>query len=1100
MSSLAEISRHEIREPNLSLQPLWYKDAVIYQLHVKSFVDSNNDGIGDFSGLISRLDYIAGLGINTIWLLPFYPSPRLDDGYDISEYKGVHSDYGRISDVKRFIRMAHERGMKVITELVINHTSDQHPWFQRARRAKPGSAHREFYVWSDNDQKYAGTRIIFLDTERSNWTWDPVANAYFWHRFYSHQPDLNFDNPAVLTAVLDVMRFWLDLGIDGLRLDAVPYLIERDGTSNENLPETHTILKKIRKTLDEEYEGRMLLAEANMWPEDTQAYFGDGDECHMAFHFPLMPRMYMAIAQEDRFPVTDIMRQTPDIPENCQWAIFLRNHDELTLEMVTDKERDYLWEFYATDRRARLNLGIRRRLAPLLERDRRRIELMNSMLLSMPGTPVIYYGDEIGMGDNIFLGDRNGVRTPMQWSSDRNGGFSRADPASLTVPLIMDPLYGFQAINVEAQNHDAHSLLNWMRRILSVRKEHGAFGRGSLRFLYPKNRKVFAYLREYGDETILCVANLSRSAQAVELDLSEFEGRVPVELLGNSTFPPVGQLPYMLTLSPYGFFWFVLASDASSPFWHTPAPEPMPEFFTFVLRSGPEDMVTPAHRELFERDVLPAYLAKRRWFSAKDQKLRSARMALTIRIGNSREMALVEIEATTDGGGTQLYLLPLGISWDDTVSISLPQQLALARVRRGRRTGYLTDAFALPEFIRELIELFNSSGQVNASRGQATFIGTEALRTMQINPQAPVRWLSAEQSNSSLVIDDKAVLKLFRHIVPGQHPEAEMTRFLTDNGFTNSPALLGELVHHVDDTPQVFAVLQAYIGGEGDAWNWTMSFLDRVADELTRHELKPVQLMEPYVGFADHLGQRLGEMHRILRETKAENFAPIVADKAQVAEWQKRIKARVLRAIDAVESRLPTFDETTRSIASGVLKKKAEVLSQIDHLSSKGIGSILHRIHGDLHLGQVLVSSGDAFIIDFEGEPAQPLEERRSRDSGWRDVAGILRSFDYVVAASRKHGGVVATDRYTEFVAAFQSDVSARFLRSYLAAVGLAESVPDLSLLRLFLIEKAAYEIIYELGNRPEWLNVPLAGFSAILQDTSFESLAPKETSRAGAE
>ena len=481
--------------------PLWYKDAVIYQLHVKSFFDGNNDGVGDFKGLLQKLDYIAELGVTAIWLLPFYPSPRRDDGYDIADYRGVHPEYGTLSDARRFIHEAHERGLRVITELVVNHTSDQHPWFQRARQAKPGTNARDFYVWSDNDHKYAGTRIIFLDTEKSNWTWDAVAGAYFWHRFYSHQPDLNFDNPRVLHEVLSVMRFWLDMGVDGLRLDAVPYLVEREGTNNENLPETHAILKRIRAELDAHAPGRMLLAEANQWPEDAQQYFGDGDECHMSFHFPLMPRMYMAIAREDRFPITDIMRQTPDIPASCQWAVFLRNHDELTLEMVTDRERDYLWQTYAADRRARINLGIRRRLAPLLERDRRRIELMNGLLLSMPGTPVIYYGDEIGMGDNIHLGDRDGVRTPMQWSPDRNGGFSRADPASLVLPPIMDALYGFDAVNVEAQSNDPHSLLNWTRRMLAVRKRHHAFGRGVLRFLYPGNRKVLAFLRELkGDE------------------------------------------------------------------------------------------------------------------------------------------------------------------------------------------------------------------------------------------------------------------------------------------------------------------------------------------------------------------------------------------------------------------------------------------------------------------------------------------------------------------------------------------------------------------------------------------------------------------------
>src|SRR5689334_15150676 len=512
--------------------PLWFKTALIYEAHVKAFHDSNNDGIGDFEGMRRKLDYLQDLGITALWLLPFYPSPLKDDGYDIAKYRGIHPAYGTMGDFRRLVRACHDRGIRVITELAINHTSDQHPWFQRARKAKPGSAARAFYVWSDTDQKYQGTRIIFLDTERSNWTWDPEANAYYWHRFYAHQPDLNFDNPKVLEAVLNVMHFWFDLGVDGLRLDAVPYLVEREDTNNENLPETHEVLKKIRAELDRSYPDRMLLAEANQWPEDTKDYFGNGDECHMAFHFPLMPRMYMALAREDRFPITDILRQTPDIPPNSQWAIFLRNHDELTLEMVTSSERDFLWETYAADRRARLNLGIRRRLAPLLERDRRRLELMNYLLLSMPGTPVIYYGDEIGMGDNIHLGDRDGVRTPMQWSFDRNGGFSRADPSRLVLPTIMDALYGYEAVNVEAQQSDRHSLLNWMRRAIAVRRQYNVFGRGTFRLLYPKNRKVLAYLREYEGRTILCVANLARTPQSSELELSESAGRTPVELDG----------------------------------------------------------------------------------------------------------------------------------------------------------------------------------------------------------------------------------------------------------------------------------------------------------------------------------------------------------------------------------------------------------------------------------------------------------------------------------------------------------------------------------------------------------------------------------------
>src|SRR5580698_4484587 len=655
----------------LSDDPLWYKDAIIYQIHIKSFFDANNDGIGDFPGLLAKLDYIEELGVDCIWLLPFYPSPRRDDGYDIADYRNVHPDYGTLADVKRFIQEAHARGIRVVTELVINHTSDQHPWFQRARLAKPGSNHRNYYVWSDTDKKYEDTRIIFIDSEPSNWTHDPVAGQYYWHRFFNHQPDLNFDNPAVLKEVLSVMRFWLDMGIDGLRLDAVPYLVEREGTNNENLPETHAILKKIRATIDAEYPNRMLLAEANQWPEDVKEYFGDEDECHMAFHFPLMPRIYMSIASEDRFPITDIMRQTPDLAETNQWAIFLRNHDELTLEMVTDSERDYLWNTYASDRRARLNLGIRRRLAPLMERDRRRIELINSLLLSMPGTPVIYYGDELGMGDNIHLGDRDGVRTPMQWSLDRNGGFSRCDPAALVLPPVMDSLYGFQAVNVEAQARDAHSLLNWMRRMLSIRKQQQAFGRGTLRLLYPTNRRVLAYLREYagpdgsGAETILCIANVSRAAQAVELELAEFSGRVPVEMLGGAAFPPIGQLPYLLTLPPYGFFWFVLAPLSRMPTWFVPAPQPLPEFVTLVLRNSLEELLAEPIRGILEKEVLPAYLPKRRWFAGKDQVLEQTRIVEISAVpGIEPPVLLAAIEAQMPRG-TDRYLLPFGFIAED---------------------------------------------------------------------------------------------------------------------------------------------------------------------------------------------------------------------------------------------------------------------------------------------------------------------------------------------------------------------------------------------------------------------------------------------------
>ena len=617
MNVMSSIDTTEMPDAAGNADELWYKDAIIYQLHVKAFADSNNDGIGDFAGLTEKLDYLQELGVTALWLLPFYPSPGRDDGYDIGDYGAINPDFGTMKDFKRFIVEAKKRNLRVITELVINHTSDQHDWFKRARRSDPKSSARNWYVWSDTDQKYQGTRIIFTDTEKSNWTWDPEAGAFYWHRFFSHQPDLNFDNPRVVSAVVQVMKRWLDTGVDGFRLDAIPYLCERDGTNNENLPETHVVIKKIRAELDAYAKDKVLLAEANQWPEDVQEYFGQSDECHMAYHFPLMPRIYMAIAQEDRFPITDILRQTPEIPSDCQWALFLRNHDELTLEMVTDVERDYLWSTYANDPRARINVGIRRRLAPLMDNDRRKIELMNSLLLSFPGTPIIYYGDEIGMGDNIYLGDRNGVRTPMQWTPDRNGGFSRADPARLYAPTIMDPVYGYESVNVEAQSRSLSSLLSATKRLISVRKSTLAFGRGTMTFIRPVNRSVLCYVRQHQDEVILCVANLSRSAQATELDLSAWKDRVPLEMLGRTNFPAIGELPYMITLAPYGFYWFQLRVKEEPKHVATTA---VPEFETLVVPVGSTWMSLARARGVFERDVLPPYLARTRWYPERSAK------------------------------------------------------------------------------------------------------------------------------------------------------------------------------------------------------------------------------------------------------------------------------------------------------------------------------------------------------------------------------------------------------------------------------------------------------------------------------------------------
>ncbi len=1075
---------------------LWYKDAIIYQLHLKSFFDANNDGVGDFRGLMEKLDYIAELGITAVWMLPFYPSPRRDDGYDIADYRGVHADYGSLADVRMFIDAAHQRNIRVIAELVINHTSDQHPWFQRARAAPAGSPERDFYVWSDNDDRYGDTRIIFVDTEKSNWTWDDSAQAYFWHRFYSHQPDLNFDNPAVLEEVLSVMRFWLDMGIDGLRLDAVPYLVEREGTNNENLPETHAILKRIRAELDLHAPGRMLLAEANQWPEDAQQYFGEGDECHMSFHFPLMPRMYMAIAREDRFPVTDIMRQTPAIPANCQWAVFLRNHDELTLEMVTSSERDYLWETYASDKRARINLGIRRRLAPLLQRDRRRIELMNGLLLSMPGTPVIYYGDEIGMGDNIHLGDRDGVRTPMQWSVDRNGGFSRVDPAALVLPPIMDPIYGFQAVNVEAQSGDPHSLLNWMRRMLAVRKSHHAFGRGAQRFLYPANRKVLAYLRELDEsddsETILCVSNLSRTAQAVELDLSSFAGRVPVDVVGGSVFPAIGHMTYLLTLPPYAFYWFALEAEGVSA--GGSAAQPSPEFATLVLRRDLEEVLQQPSRGMLEGEVLPAYLPKRRWFGSKGERVDAARIRYAVVLGSGRQKSLfAEVEARI-GNRMETYVLPLGALTEEAASASvLPQQLALSRVRRASTVGYLTDAFALDPFARDMLAAMGEEREMAFDGGRLAFRKLSGFDALALDDDAEIHRLSAEQSNSSLVVGDALVLKLVRKVLAGIHPEAEMTGYLTERGFANIAPLLGEVVRIDDDgTPHTVALAQGFVRNQGDGWAWTIDYVERTVSDATEAsgDLELDDALSGFNAFAAAIGRRLGELHDVLSSpTDVVALAPEPADAHTLGEWAEATVEQIDLAVEAIARVREWPDAQVESMARDFVGSAPRLHAAVQILARHPVGGALRtRVHGDFHLGQVLVVQGDAFLIDFEGEPAKPMEARRAKSSPLRDVAGLLRSLDYAaatVSSGRTAASEASLERRAHVVDRFRATASRAFLEAYRAVLAQSDNPwvgpgSERSLLDLFLIEKAAYEIRYEAANRPGWIGIPLAGLADI--------------------
>jgi maltose alpha-D-glucosyltransferase/alpha-amylase len=759
--------------------------------------------------------------------------------------------------------------------------------------------------------------------------------------------------------------------------------------------------------------------------------------------------------------------------------------------MVTDSERDYLWQTYAADQRARLNLGIRRRLAPLLERDRRRIELMNYLLLSMPGTPIIYYGDEIGMGDNIHLGDRDGVRTPMQWSPDRNGGFSRADPAALVLPPNMDPLYGFEAINVEAHSRDPHSLLNWTRRTLAVRRNHPAFGRGSLRFLYPKNRKVLAYLREYRGETLLCVANVARSSQAVELDLSEFAGRVPIELNAGSPFPPIGELTYLLTLPPYGFYWFMLASEANHPAWHVPAPEPLPEYITIVLRGSLADALRASAASL-EREALPLYLAKRRWFSAKDQTIKSTHMLYLARLlGGEREILLCEIEAHTERGASR-WLLPLTMIWDDEPSAALPHRLALARVRHGRRVGLLTDAFAVPDFAHHMVDALASSARLDTAEGEIAFLPTpERAADLRLPRDAEVNWIGAEQSNSSLIVGDAVVLKMFRRVAGGEHPEAEMGRYLTAHGFTRAPALLGEVVRTArDGTPFSLAIALAFVRNQGDAWAWTIDRLTRALEDLTV-QTASVDLQTPQladcIALAAEIGRRLGEMHRILaRPTDDPAFAPVRATAKDATRWCERAHGLLEAAFEVLAACSEWQREEDAARAADVLRHRKELLAIARRLAHAGEGSLMTRIHGDFHLGQVLVASGEAYIIDFEGEPARPLAERRAKSSPLRDAAGLLRSFDYAAAAIVEGENVstayVPEERRDEFIARFHIGVIRAFMSAYGAAMGGRRDPANRALLDLFLIEKAAYEIGYEAANRPTWLRVPLAGLSRLMR------------------
>jgi len=1001
---------------------LWYRDAVVYQTHVKAYQDSNGDGIGDLRGLTARLDYLAELGVTALWLLPFFPSPLRDDGYDIADYTGVHPSYGTLDDVQRFIAEAHARGIRVIAELVVNHTSDQHPWFQRARRAPRGSPERDWYVWTDDDKKYAGTRIIFTDTEVSNWAWDPLAGQYYWHRFFSHQPDLNFQNHEVTGAIVEVMRFWANAGVDGFRLDAVPYLCEREGTNNENLPETHGVIKILRRVIEEEYPDLIFLAEANQWPEDLSSYFGDGDECHMCFHFPLMPRLFMAVADEDRYPVHDILRQTPPIPENCQWAVFLRNHDELTLEMVSERERERMHEVYAIEPKMRINVGIRRRLAPLLENDRRRIELMNGLLMSMPGTPVIYYGDEIGMGDNLFLKDRDGVRTPMQWSPDRNGGFSAVDQVRLYAPVVTDPTYGFEAVNVESQLRNTSSLLSWMRRIIAVRKATKVFGRGTLTLLYPSNRRVLAYLREHEGETVLVVANLAHTAQAVQLDLGQFAGRAPFEMLGSSAFPPIASAPYTVTLSPYGFYWFSLVHDPLGAV--APAhPGAVPELPTIVVpREGPLTLDRWA-RKVIASDVVPRALG-----GIEHGPVRDAFAA-------RRDPSVVLVVA---GAGDRRSVLPLRFVWDEPI-----RENAIARARSGSREGWVVDAGAdantaplVERAMREAVELRDEGQLVFGWEGPPLADAVSSQR------------LSSASGAQRWILDDSRLLTLHRRMRRVEDSAVAFMRHLSERRFARAPELLGTaLVHDADGAVWVGATDQQLIPHSTDL------------EAALREILRTGTADERMIRTAENVADALAALHHALATPGSDpTFVTAPLGPGDLAAWRAAAREDLRTLVNAGV-------ESVVAAREGIEEIIAALPERVDAASS--------RAHGRLTLRRVLLIEGEPVFVGF-GEAVA------DRSSPLKDVASLARSFDAVTREAIASSAHDPTADHGERSAAMR-DVTARTLAAFGARYAESASASDLAtvprdpaqrdaLIRFFRVRSALRDVHDALTSRPALL------------------------------
>lgn len=1088
----------------------WFKDAIIYELHIKAFKDGDGDGIGDFNGLLEKLDYLKDLGVTAVWVLPFYPSPLRDDGYDIADYYNINPSYGDIKTFKRLLKEAHNRNLKVITELVINHTSDQHPWFQRARKAPKGSVERDYYVWSDDPTKYKDVRIIFQDFETSNWTWDSVAQQYYWHRFFYHQPDLNYDNPVVQKEVFRIIDYWCSMGVDGFRLDAVPYLFERENTNGENLPETHAYLKELRKHVDENFPGTVFLAEANMWPEESASYFGDGDECHMNYHFPVMPRMFMALQMEDRYPITDIFEQTPEIPENCQWAIFLRNHDELTLEMVTDEERDYMYKVYVKDPKARINLGIRHRLAPLMENNRTKIELMNVLLFSLRGTPVIYYGDEIGMGDNYYLGDRDGVRTPMQWNGDRNAGFSAANPQQLYLPLILDPEYYYESVNVANQKKNPSSLLWFMTHIIRMRKSYKAFGRGDMKFINVENPKVLAFTRTYGSETILIVTNLSRYAQPAQLDLQAFKGYVPVELFSKNNFPPIREnQDYLLTLSPYGYYWFMLQ----------PTSQGVPEQKTYELKVPEWNELSNEQLEELSTRVLPGYIVNTKWFEGRGRSIRNITIIRLIPLALKEvKVYILFVNVLYDSGVSDTYQVPVRFLTEAQAAgvVENTPQSVICRIAAADKSGFLCDALYSIEFQQAILENMAKSKSL---KGDAFEIGFSAVDQVKeyynTHPDIRSKVLPVDDTNTSIGFDNALFLKMYRHIDRTVNPDVEITRFLTEKiNLPQVPSFMGLIEYRSGKDVVVLGMMQEQVEYHGNGRTYLLDRLRNYRERIVARETHPQldlrgSLTDPlpfeilpddlkeFIGATVAEGMRLvgtrtGEMHKALasahddRDFSPEDFS-LHYQRSLYAGWQTLVRT----AFTNKKSQMDRLTPELRTEAELLLGRREAVLRKMKRIYQRKIDALKIRIHGNFDMKQVIFTGRDLALLDFHGDPSRSYSERRLKRSALVDIAGMIRSIYYVAYEGfiiNNGSDAQEKEKLLPFVHAWIHYVSGFFLHAYYQTIGGTHIIPDnrddlRMMLENYILEKMVYSLHYELNRRPEWAVVPLRAIRTLIED-----------------